>query len=111
MKAMGSIYDLKKDIYVKKIIILITKIKEKITQNDFYAKLEKCGKKERELIKKALDSKNNKKPKFKNSSSTEFQKFIKISKDKFNDKKNKIRKSTTNINLIKNKIETSAKKK
>ena len=77
MKAMGSIYDLKKDIYVKKIIILITKIKEKITQNDFYAKLEKCGKKERELIKKALDSKNNKKPKFKNLQVQNFKKLLK----------------------------------
>ena len=111
MKAMGNIYDLKKDMYVKKIIILITKIKDKITQNDFFAKLEKCGKKERELIKKALDSKNNKKPKFKNSSSTDFHNFIKISKDKYNDNKNKIRKSTTNINLVKNKMEISAKKK
>ena len=110
MKALGNIYDLKKDIYVKKIIILILKIKDKITQNDFYAKLEKCGKKERELIKKALDSKNNKKPKFKNSSSSEFHKFIKISKDKFNDK-NKIRKTTTTINLVKNNNEISAKKK
>ena len=111
MKAIGSIYELKKDIYVKKIINLIIKIKDKITQNEFYAKLEKCGKKERELIKKALDNKINNKPKLKNSTSTEFQNFLKKSKDKIKDKNNKIRKSTTTVNLVKNKNEISAKKK
>ena len=99
MKVLGSIYDLKKDIYVKKIINLIKKLKEKITENEFNLKLEKCGKKEREIIKKALDSKINNKPKFKNSTSMEFQNFIKKSKDKLKDKK-KIRKSVTSCNLI-----------
>ena len=111
MKAIGSIYELKKDIYVKKIIIILRKIKEKITQNEFNTKLEKCGKKERELIKKALDPNINNKPKLKNSTSSDFQNFIKKSKDKYKKKPNKMRKSTTAHILVKNKIENSEKKK
>ena len=115
MKAIGSIYELKKDIYVKKIIVLAKKISEKITQNDFNSKLEKCGKKEKELIKKALDPIINNKPRLKNSTSSEFQDFLKKSKDKLKNKqpKIKIRKSTTTSSTIvfKKSIQNSAKKK
>ena len=113
MKAIGCIYELKKDIYVKKIIVLLKKISEKITQNDFNSKLEKCGKKERELIKKALDPNINNKPKLKNSTSSDFQDFLKKSKDKLKNKQVKIRKSITTSStiLVKKPIENSAKKK
>ena len=113
MKAIGSIYELKKDIYVKKIIVLLKKISEKITQNDFNSKLEKCGKKEKELIKKALDPNINNKPKLKNSTSSDFQDFLKKSKDKLKNKQVKIRKSITTSStiLVKKPIENSAKKK
>lgn len=113
MKAIGNIYELKKDIYVKKIIVLVKKIRDKITQNDFNTKLEKCGKKEKEFIKKALDPTINNKPKLKNSTSSEFQDFLKKSKDKLKNKQVKIRKSTTTSStfLVKKSIENSAKKK
>jgi len=100
MKVIGCIYELKKDIYVKKIIVLLKKISEKITQNDFNSKLEKCGKKERELIKKALDPNINNKPKLKNSTSSDFQDFLKKSKDKLKNKQVKIRKSITTSSTI-----------
>ena len=76
-------------------------------------KLEKCGKKEKELIKKALDPKINNKPKNKNSSSSSLQVLLKESKDIYKNKPNKIRKSitTTSTVLVKNKIENSGKKK
>jgi hypothetical protein len=113
MKSIANIYELKKDIYVKKIIVLLKKINEKITQNEFNMKLEKCGKKEKELIKKALDPKINNKPKNKNSSSSSLQVLLKESKDIYKNKPNKIRKSitTTSTVLVKNKIENSGKKK
>ena len=112
MKVIGSIYELKKDIYVKKIIVLIKNINEKLTPNIFNSKLEKCGKKEKDLIKKSLDPKINNKPKMKYSTSSDFQNFLKKSKDKFNNKQNKVRKSTTTAILVKKKsIENSAKKK
>ena len=113
MKAIGSIYELKKDIYVKKIIVLLKKISEKITQNDFNSKLEKCGKKEKELIKKALDPNINNKPKLKNSTSSDFQDFLKKSKDKLKNKQIKIRKSITTSStiIVKKPIENYAKKK
>ena len=113
MKAIGTIYELKKDIYVKKIIVLLKKISEKITQNDFNSKLEKCGKKEKELIKKALDPNINNKPKLKNSTSSDFQDFLKKSKDKLKGGRVKIRKSITTSSaiLVKKPIENSAKKK
>lgn len=113
MKAISGIYELKKDIYVKKIVLIIKKISEKMTQNEFNSKIDKCPKKERELIKKALDPKNNK-PRLKNSASTDFQNFLKESKDKFKAKPIKIRNSstasTTSI-FVKNKAEISGKKK
>ena len=40
MKACANIYDLKKDIYVKKIIVLIKLIKDKITEEEFNSKLD-----------------------------------------------------------------------
>ena len=113
MKAISGIYELKKDIYVKKIIVIIKKISEKMTQNEFNTKLEKCPKKERELIKKALDPKNNK-PMMKNSTSSDFQIFLKESKYKIKNKPIKMRNSstasTTSI-FVKNKTEISGKKK
>lgn len=114
MKAISNIYDLKKDIYVKKIIIIVKKIIEKISENEFNSKLEKCPKKEREIIKKSLDPKINNKPKVKNSSSSELHDFIKRSKDKIKKKPPKIRNSLTASSskiLIKNKSENSFKKK
>ena len=111
MKSIANIYELKKDIYVKKIIVLLKKIIEIITQNEFNMKLEKCGKKERELIKKALDPKINNKPKMNNSTSSDFKDFLNKSKDKLKNKPNKIRRSTTATVLVKNKIENSGKKK
>ena len=113
MKTVGSIYELKKDIYVKKIIVLLKKISEKITQNEFNLKLEKCGKKEKELIKKALDPTINNKPKLKNSTSSDFQDFLKKSKDKLKNKQVKIRKSITTSStiIVKKPIENYAKKK
>ena len=110
VKVIGSIYELKKDIYVKKIIALIKKIIEKFTENDFNSKLEKCGKKEKELIKKALDANINNKPKMKNSTSSDFHNFLKKSKDKIKCRPSKIRKSTTSTILVKKNIENSAKK-
>lgn len=65
-----------------------------MTQNEFNSKLEKCPKKERELIKKALDPKN-KKPIMKNSASSDFQIFLKESKDKIKNKPIKMRNSST----------------
>ena len=113
MKAISGIYELKKDIYVKKIIVIINKISEKITQNEFNSKLEKCPKKERELIKKALEPKNYK-PRIKNSSSSDFQEFVKKSKDKNKNKQIKLRNSSTASTasiFVKNKTEISGKKK
>ena len=110
IKAIGNIYELKKDIYVKKIIILIKKINEIFT-DDFNSKLEKCGKKEKELIKKALDPNINNKPKMKNSASSDFQNFLKKSKDKIKNKSFKIRKSTTSTIIVKKSIENSGEKK
>ena len=107
MKTMWN--ELKKDIYVKKIIILIKKINEIFT-DDFNSKLEKCGKKEKELIKKALDPNINNKPKMKNSASSDFQNFLKKSKDKIKNKSFKIRKSTTSTIIVKKSIENSGKK-
>ena len=111
IKAIGNIYELKKDIYVKKIIILIKKINEIFTDDDFNSKLEKCGKKEKELIKKALDPNINNKPKMKNSASSDFQNFLKKSKDKIKNKPFKTRKSTTSTIIVKKSIENSVKKK
>lgn len=111
MKVIGNIYELKKDIYVKKIIILIKNINEKLTPNIFNSKLEKCGKKEKELIKKSLDPKVNNKPKMKNSTSSDFHNFLKKSKDKLNNKQIKVRKSTTTTILFKKNKENSDKKK
>ena len=110
IKAIGNIYELKKDIYVKKIIILIKKINEIFTDNDFNSKLEKCGKKEKELIKKALDPNINNKPKLKISASSDFQNFLKKSKDKIKNKSFKTRKSTTSTTIIKKSMENSGKK-
>ena len=111
MKVCGIIYELKKDIYVKKIIALIKLIKDKITENDFNIKLEKCQKKERDIIKKALDPNINNKPKMKNSTSSEFQNFLKKSKDNLKNKPNKLkRNATTSVLVVKNRTENSAKK-
>ena len=111
MKVCANIYELKKDIYVKKIIALIKLIKDKITENDFNTKLEKCQKKERDIIKKALDPNINNKPKMKNSTSSEFQNFLKKSKDNLKNKPNKLkRNATTSVLVVKNRMENSAKK-
>ena len=111
MKVCANIYELKKDIYVKKIIALIKLIKDKITENDFNTKLEKCQKKERDIIKKALDPNINNKPKMKNSTSSEFQNFLKKSKDNLKNKPNKMkRNATTSVLVVKNRTENSAKK-
>ena len=111
MKVCANIYELKKDIYVKKIIALIKLIKDKITENDFNTKLEKCQKKERDIIKKALDPNINNKPKMKNSTSSEFQNFLKKSKDNLKSKPNKMkRNATTSVLVVKNRTENSAKK-
>ena len=111
MKVCANIYELKKDIYVKKIIALIKLIKDKITENDFNIKLEKCQKKERDIIKKALDPNINNKPKMKNSTSSEFQNFLKKSKDNLKNKPNKLkRNATTSVLVVKNRTENSAKK-
>ena len=109
MKVCGNIYELKKDIYVKKIIVLIKLIRDKLTENEFNIKLEKCQKKERELIKKALDPNINNKPK--NKKESDLHNFIKKSKDNLKNKNNQIkRNSTSNSVLLKNKNENSAKK-
>ena len=111
MKVCANIYELKKDIYVKKIIALIKLIKDKITESDFNTKLEKCQKKERDIIKKALDPNINNKPKMKNSTSSEFQNFLKKSKDNLKNKPNKLkRNATTSVLVVKNRTENSAKK-
>ena len=110
MKAIGSIYELKKDIYVKKIISLIKKIIEKFSLNDFNSKLEKCGKKEKEIIKKALDPKINNKPKLKNSTIHELKNFIKRSKDTLKNKPIKMRKSVTSTLLVNKNHQSSGKK-
>ena len=108
MKTCGNIYDLKKDIYVKKIIILIKLIRDKLTENEFNSKLEKCQKKERELIKKALDPNINNKPK--NKRESDFHNFIKKSKDNLKNKNNQMKRNSTASILVKNKTENSAKK-
>ena len=111
MKACANIYELKKDIYVKKIIVLIKLIKDKITETEFNSKLEKCQKKERDIIKKALDPNINNKPRMKNSTSSEFQSFLKKSKDNLKNKPNKMkRNATTSVLIAKNRTESSAKK-
>ena len=111
MKSCANIYELKKDIYVKKIIVLIKLIKDKLTENDFNTKLDKCQKKERDIIKKALDPNLNNKPRMKNSTSTEFQTFLKKSKDNLKNKNIKLKKnSTTSVLVVRNKTESSAKK-
>ena len=111
MKTCANIYELKKDIYVKKIIVLIKLIKDKLGENDFNIKLEKCQKKERDIIKKALDPNINNKPRMKNSTSTEFQTFLKKSKDNLKNKNNKIKKNlTTSVLVARNRTESSAKK-
>ena len=111
VKSCANIYELKKDIYVKKIIVLIKLIKDKLTENDFNTKLDKCQKKERDIIKKALDPNLNNKPRMKNSTSTEFQTFLKKSKDNLKNKNIKLKKnSTTSVLVVRNKTESSAKK-
>ena len=111
MKSCASIYELKKDIYVKKIIVLIKLIREKITENEFNSKLEKCQKKEKDIIKKALDPNINNKPRIKNTTSSEFQSFLKKSKDNLKNRPNKMKKNLTSSTLIlKNKMGSSAKK-
>ena len=110
MKAIGSIYELKKDIYVKKIISLIKKIIEKLSLNDFNSKLEKCGKKEKEIIKKALDPKINNKPKLKNPTIHDLKNFIKRSKDTLENKPVKMRKSVTSTLLVNKNHQNSEKK-
>jgi hypothetical protein len=111
MKVCANIYELKKDIYVKKIISLIKIIKDKITENEFNTKLEKCQKKERDIIKKALDPNINNKPRMKNSTSSEFQSFLKKSKDNLKNKPNKIKRNlTSSVLVVRNKHENSAKK-
>ena len=111
MKACANIYDLKKDIYVKKIIVLIKLIKDKITEEEFNSKLEKLQKKERDIIKKALDPNINNKPRNKNSTSSEFQSFLKISKDKVKNKPIKMkRNATASVLVVRNRTESSAKK-
>ena len=111
MKTCANIYELKKDIYVKKIIVLIKLIKDKLGENDFNIKLEKCQKKERDIIKKALDPNINNKPRMKNSTSSEFQTFLKKSKDNLKNKNNKIKKNlTTSVLVARNRTESSAKK-
>jgi len=111
MKACANIYDLKKDIYVKKIIVLIKLIKDKITEEEFNSKLEKLQKKERDIIKKALDPNVNNKPRNKNSTSSEFQSFLKISKDKVKNKPIKMkRNATASVLVVRNRTESSAKK-
>ena len=111
MKACANIYDLKKDIYVKKIIVLIKLIKDKITEEEFNSKLEKLQKKERDIIKKALDPNVNNKPRNKNSTSSDFQSFLKISKDKVKNKPIKMkRNATASVLVVRNRTESSAKK-
>ena len=111
MKVCANIYELKKDIYVKKIIVLIKLIKDKITETEFNPKLEKCQKKERDIIKKALDPNINNKPRMKNSTSSEFQNFLKKSKDNLKNKPIKMkRNATTSVLVVRNRTESSAKK-
>ena len=111
MKTCANIYELKKDIYVKKIIVLIKLIKDKITETEFNTKLEKCQKKERDIIKKALDPNINNKPRMKNSTSSEFQSFLKKSKDNLKNRPNKIKRNVTaSVLVARNKTESSAKK-
>ena len=109
MKVCGNIYELKKDVYVKKIITLIKIIKDKLTESEFNAKLEKCQKKERELIKKALDPNINNKPK--NKKESDLHNFIKKSKDNLKNKNNQMKRNSNSTSiLVKNKNENSAKK-
>ena len=90
MKTCANIYELKKDIYVKKIIVLIKLIKDKINETEFSSKLEKCQKKERDIIKKALDPNINNKPRIRNTTSSEFHNFLKKSKDNLKNKPGKM---------------------
>ena len=111
MKACANIYELKKDIYVKKIIVLIELIKDKINEIEFSSKLEKCQKKERDIIKKALDPNINNKPRIRNTTSSEFQNFLKKSKDNLKNKPGKMKRNVTaSVLVVRNKTESSAKK-
>ena len=111
MKACANIYELKKDIYVKKIIVLIKLIRDIINETEFNSKLEKCQKKEKDIIKKALDPNINNKPRPKISNSTGFQNFIKKSKDNLKNRPNKMkRNATTSVLIAKNRTGSSAKK-
>ena len=111
MKACATIYELKKDIYVKKIIVLIKLIKDKINETEFSSKLEKCQKKERDIIKKALDPNINNKPRIRNTTSSEFHNFLKKSKDNLKNKPGKMKKNiTASVLVVRNKTESSAKK-
>ena len=65
-------------------------------------------KKERELIKKALDPNINNKPK--NKRESDFHNFIKKSKDNLKNKNNQMKRNSTASILVKNKTENSAKK-
>ena len=109
IKSIMGIYDLKKDIYVKKIVNILKKIIEKISENEFNIKLEKCPKKEKEIIKKALNLKNNKK-RDNSVSSSGFHNFIKESKEKM-----KIgalnKKTSTSIDFFTRKNRESSNKK
>lgn len=118
IKSIAGIYELKKDIYVKKIIVIINKLIEKISKDEFNNKVVTCPKKERELIKKALDPILNNKPRT-SITSYGFQNFLKESKDRIKEKKVRNRSSvshpvvvntTTNTVLVKKKRESSLKK-
>ena len=109
IKSIVGIYELKKDIYVKKIIKVIEKIRDKLNISEFNSKLEKCSKKERELIKKALDTKINNKPKKKDTTSSEFQAFINKSKEGLKAANGKNTNKGNNL-LVKMKTESTAKK-
>ena len=77
----------------------------------FNSKLEKCQKKERDIIKKALDPNINNKPRIRNTTSSEFQSFLKKSKDNLKNKPLKMKRNiTTSVLVIRNKTESSAKK-
>lgn len=110
IKAIANIYDLKKDIYVKKIIVILKKIIDKISESEFNVKLEKCNKKEKEIIKKALNNNaNNKKRDSLSSSSTGFHDFIKASKDKLKVGA-LVKKQVTSDFVVKKKRDSSGKK-
>ena len=73
--------------------------------------MEKCQKKERDIIKKALDPNINNKPRMKNSTSSEFQSFLKKSKDNLKNRPNKIKRNVTaSVLVARNKTESSVKK-